>query len=132
MVEVIEALEWYAETVAGCRKHGPDGDKARAALDTDGGKRAVAAMTAARPPVEEGEVERSPRFLLAMQEKLKDAMVKDIAENLALREALKATHAYIDCSDLQLIEMGKTRADLLYEARSLTDAALRNSTDGEK
>lgn len=33
-----EGLRWYEAAVAGCRKLGPDGDKARAALDKDGGK----------------------------------------------------------------------------------------------
>ncbi|WP_116791423.1 hypothetical protein [Achromobacter dolens] len=40
------ALTWYAEQVAGCRKLGPDGDAARNALDTDGGQRARAALSA--------------------------------------------------------------------------------------
>lgn len=41
-----EALTWYAEQVAGCRKLGPDGDAARNALDRDGGQRARAALSA--------------------------------------------------------------------------------------
>lgn len=39
-----EALEWYAEQVAGCRKLGSEGDDARQALDHDGGKRAIRAI----------------------------------------------------------------------------------------
>ncbi|USY26673.1 hypothetical protein NIZ92_06455 [Alcaligenes sp. 1735tsa3] len=39
-----EALSWYAEQVAGCRKIGSPGDTARQALDADGGKRARAAL----------------------------------------------------------------------------------------
>lgn len=39
-----EALRWYAEQAAGCRKLGRDGDAARAALDADGGGRARAAL----------------------------------------------------------------------------------------
>jgi hypothetical protein len=39
-----EALEWYAEQVAGCRKLGSIGDPARHALDADGGKRARTAL----------------------------------------------------------------------------------------
>lgn len=48
------ALTWYAEQVAGCRKLGPDGDAARNALDTDGGQRARAALSAP-PQAEQGE-----------------------------------------------------------------------------
>lgn len=39
-----EALEWYAEQVAGCRKLSLIGDPFRRALDADGGKRARAAL----------------------------------------------------------------------------------------
>lgn len=39
-----EALEWYAEQVASCRKIGSAGDSFRHALDADGGKRALAAI----------------------------------------------------------------------------------------
>ena len=35
-----EALQWYAEQVAGCRKITSEGDTARKALDRDGGERA--------------------------------------------------------------------------------------------
>lgn len=47
-----EALAWYAEQSAGCRKIGAVGDPFRRALDADGGKRALAALTATNP---EGE-----------------------------------------------------------------------------
>lgn len=43
--DVVTALQWYAETVAGCRKLTGEGDSCRAALDADGGKRARAALT---------------------------------------------------------------------------------------
>jgi hypothetical protein len=50
----VEALRWYAEQVAGCRKLGSAGDAARSSLDADGGKRALAAIAAAsQPPVEQ-------------------------------------------------------------------------------
>ena len=39
IVEMAEALRWYAEQVAGCRKF--SGDAARHELHTDGGKRAT-------------------------------------------------------------------------------------------
>lgn len=39
-----EALEWYAEQVAGCRKIGSVGEPARHALDRDGGERARNAL----------------------------------------------------------------------------------------
>ena len=42
--ELREALQWYAEHVANCRKITSEGDKARHALDADGGKRALAAI----------------------------------------------------------------------------------------
>lgn len=42
--DLVEALAWYAEQVAGCRKITPEGDAARQALDADGGKRAKAAL----------------------------------------------------------------------------------------
>ncbi|MFY2599515.1 dATP/dGTP pyrophosphohydrolase domain-containing protein, partial [Achromobacter xylosoxidans] len=48
-----EALNWYAEQVAGCRKFGPDGEAARHALDRDGGQLARAALSA--PQAEQGE-----------------------------------------------------------------------------
>lgn len=48
-----EALSWYAEQVADCRKFGSDGDAARQALDKDGGQRARAALSATQP--EQGE-----------------------------------------------------------------------------
>lgn len=41
------ALTWYAGHVARCRKLGPDGNAARAALDRDGGQRARAALVRA-------------------------------------------------------------------------------------
>lgn len=41
-----EALEWYAEQARDCRKMGRDGDRARQALDADGGARALAALRA--------------------------------------------------------------------------------------
>ncbi|MCM2573887.1 hypothetical protein NAT65_22610, partial [Achromobacter xylosoxidans] len=47
-----EALSWYAEKVAGCRKFGPDGEAARHALDRDGGQLARAALSA--PQAEQG------------------------------------------------------------------------------
>lgn len=42
------ALEWYAEQAAGCRKLGAAGDRAREALDKDGGQRARAALAATK------------------------------------------------------------------------------------
>lgn len=39
-----EALAWYKDKAADCRKHGPDGDAARQALDADGGRRASEAL----------------------------------------------------------------------------------------
>ncbi|CAB3665412.1 hypothetical protein LMG26696_03594 [Achromobacter pulmonis] len=51
--DAYEALSWYAEQVAGCRKFGPDGEAARHALDRDGGERARAALSATQP--EQGE-----------------------------------------------------------------------------
>lgn len=39
-----EALAWYAQQVANCRKLTPEGEEARAALDRDGGKRAMDAL----------------------------------------------------------------------------------------
>lgn len=44
-IEILtEALQWYAEQAALCRKLGAGGDKGRQALDADGGKRAYAAL----------------------------------------------------------------------------------------
>lgn len=49
-VEIMrEALEWYAEHVAGCRKIGRIGDPFRHALDEDGGQRARAAVPPSKP-----------------------------------------------------------------------------------
>lgn len=45
--QMAAALTWYATQVAGCRKVTVEGDKARHALDADGGRRAVAALAAA-------------------------------------------------------------------------------------
>jgi hypothetical protein len=39
-----EALLWYSEKVAGCRKITREGDEARQALDKDGGQRAREAL----------------------------------------------------------------------------------------
>lgn len=39
-----EALDWYAEQGAGCRKITSEGEKARFALDKDGGERARRAL----------------------------------------------------------------------------------------
>lgn len=47
---VREALEWYAEQVAGCRKLGRIGDPFRQALDKDGGKRATSALAVLPSP----------------------------------------------------------------------------------
>lgn len=52
---VREALEWYAEQVAGCRKIGNIGDPARHELDRDGGKRAREALAALPLPTPAGE-----------------------------------------------------------------------------
>lgn len=41
---LVEALEWYAEQAAGCRKVTSEGETARNALDKDGGQRARAAI----------------------------------------------------------------------------------------
>lgn len=46
LAEMRAALEWYADKVSGCRKIGSEGDAPRQALDADGGKRAVAALSA--------------------------------------------------------------------------------------
>ena len=46
---VREVLAWYAEQAAGCRKLGSLGDPARQALDSDGGKRARAALALPTP-----------------------------------------------------------------------------------
>lgn len=55
MTGMIEALEWYAEQVANCRKLPgiPDGERARQALDRDGGERARQALAS---PVDAAEV----------------------------------------------------------------------------
>jgi hypothetical protein len=42
--ELVGALAWYAEQVAGCRKLGSIGDPFRHALDRDGGERARTAL----------------------------------------------------------------------------------------
>lgn len=39
-----KALQWYAAQVADCRKHGREGDVARAKLDRDGGYMARQAL----------------------------------------------------------------------------------------
>lgn len=44
---LIDALEWYAVQVRDCRKITPEGDKARHALDADGGHRARHAISRA-------------------------------------------------------------------------------------
>ncbi len=44
-----EALEWYEDSSAGCRKIGHAGDYYRIALDRDGGNRARAALSLATP-----------------------------------------------------------------------------------
>lgn len=43
---LVEALEWYAEHAAGCRKISSEGDKYRGALDRDGGSIAETALSA--------------------------------------------------------------------------------------
>jgi len=53
--KVREALEWYAEQVAGCRKLGNIGDPARHELDRDGGKRAREALGALPFPTPAGD-----------------------------------------------------------------------------
>ncbi len=50
--ELVEALEWYAEQAAGCRKLGHIGDPYRHALDADGGKRAREALATVRALVD--------------------------------------------------------------------------------
>ena len=50
-----EALEWYASTVADCRKITREGEDARARLDRDGGSMAREALDALNP---DAEVER--------------------------------------------------------------------------
>jgi len=47
ITELTEALRWYAEQVAGCRKITSEGEQARNALDADGGQRARAALAKA-------------------------------------------------------------------------------------
>lgn len=46
---MLEALRWYEEQARNCRKLGGinEGDAARAALDSDGGKKALAAIAKA-------------------------------------------------------------------------------------
>lgn len=63
-VKVREALEWYAAQVAGCRKLTDEGNKARAALDADGGKRAVAALSASLSPSKNQVTEDGARHYL--------------------------------------------------------------------
>lgn len=46
---LIKALQWYAAQVADCRKHGRDGDIARAKLDRDGGHMARQALAHVTP-----------------------------------------------------------------------------------
>ena len=45
---LVEALEWYEQQAAGCRKLTSEGDDCRQALDSDGGKRAQTALAAHR------------------------------------------------------------------------------------
>lgn len=45
---LVEALVWYSEQVLGCRKVTSEGEQYRAALDSDGGARARAALAARR------------------------------------------------------------------------------------
>lgn len=47
--DLLDALRWYEEQARNCRKIGgvPEGHAARAALDADGGKRALAAIAKA-------------------------------------------------------------------------------------
>ena len=42
--ELRDALQWYAEQVAGCRKIGSIGEPFRHSLDADGGERAINAL----------------------------------------------------------------------------------------
>lgn len=53
--ELLEALEWYAERAAGCRKIGSAGDPARNALEHDGGRRAHTAIANATKGGEDGK-----------------------------------------------------------------------------
>lgn len=53
-MDAVTALEWYAEQVGLCRKHGREGDVARAKLDRDAGYKAQQAlehMARPTPPV---------------------------------------------------------------------------------
>lgn len=52
--EVLDALKWYAEQAAGCRKLGRTGDAFRHALDHDGGNRATIALAASTHLAEGG------------------------------------------------------------------------------
>lgn len=45
---LVEALEWYEQKAAGCRKLTSEGDECRQTLDSDGGKRAQTALAAHR------------------------------------------------------------------------------------
>ncbi len=82
-----EALAWYAEHVAGCRKLGSIGDPHRQLLDNDGGARARAAL--AQPPAPQAEAPAATRA----------------AEMLAAyAELIKATGAYAEMHYIPAIE----------------------------
>lgn len=51
---LVEALEWYEQHAAGCRKLTSEGDECRQALDSDGGKRAQTALAAHRQAQRKG------------------------------------------------------------------------------
>lgn len=52
---LVEALEWYEQQAAGCRKLTSEGDECRQALDSDGGKRAQTALAAHRQTQRQGD-----------------------------------------------------------------------------
>lgn len=64
-----EALRWYEEKVAECRKIGSLGDNARQALDRDGGSRARDALSQQTAP-QHPDDEAVDRFAVAMKAKL--------------------------------------------------------------
>lgn len=67
-----EALEWYADQAKDCRKLTSEGEKARNALDRDGGTKARAALSAvpATPAPRDQRIERLEKALVSLWERL--------------------------------------------------------------
>lgn len=101
MQELIEALEWYGEMARKVRLIHSGGDAARSALSEDGGKRAIAALAAAKS---------QPADPLAITE----------AQNKALHAALLASFDMVQgplyASPPRTAE--QERADVAEEARA--------------